>query len=246
MESVDWAGVKGIADELTLDRFIKKLGGQKVSEIIPAASFENADYLFPQQKVIIELKTLESEFGDTNEFKSKLAALTERFAREGKLGGGSFLGKPYPQEFVRAFIDLFRPPLARIAKKANRQIRQTKMQLNLGDARGVLLCVNDEFRGLEPQFIKGLFGRILHGSCSSIDGFIYHTNHYVDIPSSEYAHLIWTTMYADGTPGSLVEFVDNLGRRWFDFCEAEGVPADERVEGPYLCFDGARAIKTEK
>ena len=243
MEKVDWAAAKGIANEPTLDRFVKKLGGQKISEIIPAAAFENADYLFRQQNVIIELKTLESEFGDTNEFKSKLDALTDRFAREGKLGGGPFLGKPYPREFVRAFIDLFRPPLARIAKKANRQIRETKTQLNLPRAHGVLLCVNDEFRALEPQFIIGLFGRVLQGSCSSINAFIYHTNHYIDIPGSEYAHILWKSAYADGTPDSVVDFVDNFGRKWFDFCEAEGIRADTRLEGPHLSFDGARAIK---
>lgn len=246
MESVDWATAKGIANEPTLDRFVKKLGGQKISEIIPCANFENADYLFRQQNVIIELKTLESEFGDTNEFKSKLSVLIDKFAREGKLGGGPFFGKPYSQEFVSAFIDLFRPPLARIAKKANRQIRQSKIQLNLPDARGVLLCVNDEFRGLEPRFIKGLFGRILNGSCSSIDGVIYHTNHYVGISPSEYAHLLWTTMYAEGPPDWLVEFVYNLGGKWFDFCEAEGLPADERLEGPHLSIDNARAIKKQK
>jgi hypothetical protein len=246
MLNIDWATAKGIADEATLDRFVALHGGIRVSELIGNVQFENADYLFPHENVIAELKILETEFANTSAFKLKLDAMLEQFAKEKRTIGGPFVGKPYSQEFIRSFILLFKPILARIAKKANRQIRSTKKHLHLPNARGLLICVNDEFRGLEPEFVMGLCGKILNGSYTSIDGFIYHTNHYIDVPWSEYAHLIWTTMYSDDAPMSLVDFVDNLGRRWFDFCENEGLPADTRVEGPRLSLAGARAIKRNK
>ena len=244
MTKIDWATARGIADEPTLDRFVRGEGGVKISEIVPVIDFKNADYLFPQDNVIIELKRLETEFAKAPGFNSKVRALIEHFGKDVRLGDSPFPGKPYNPEFVQGFVKLFKPPLAHIAKKANRQIRESKKHLNLPNAHGILFCVNDEFRDLEPRFIKGLFGEILHRSYSSIDGFIYHTNHYVDLPWSEYANLIWTTMYSENAPMTLVDFVDNLGRKWFDFCEAEGLPSDQRLEGPDLNLtSGAKAIK---
>jgi hypothetical protein len=219
MLDIDWATAKGIADEATLDRFVALHGGIRVSELIGNVQFENADYLFPNENVIAELKILETEFANTSAFKLKLNAMLEQFAKEKRTIGGPFVGNPYSQEFIRSFVLLFKPILARIAKKANRKIRSTKKHLHLPNARGLLY----------------------------IDRWvIYHTNHYIDFPWSEYAHLIWTTMYSDNAPMSLVDFVDNLGRRWFDFCENEGLPADTRVEGPRLSLAGARAIKRNK
>jgi hypothetical protein len=71
------------------------------------------------------------------------------------------------------------------------------------------------------------------GANSSIDGFIYHTNHFVHVPGNEYAQLLWITSYADNAPDSLIQFVDDLGRAWFDFIERIQGPFDTREEVPH-------------
>jgi hypothetical protein len=117
MLNIDWATAKGIADEATLDRFVALHGGIRVSELIGNVQFENADYLFPHENVIAELKILETEFANTSAFKLKLDAMLEQFAKEKRTIGGPFVGKPYSQEFIRSFVLLFKPIFARIAKK---------------------------------------------------------------------------------------------------------------------------------
>lgn len=232
MSDIDWGSEKGIADEPHFDRFIKEFGGKRVGELAPNPTFENADYVFESHSVVAELKILEKEFGDAPEFRAKWDTLIAEYIAQKKMRS-PLLGHPYPREYVRDFVELFRPPLARMAKKANRQIKETKANLNMPDARGILICVNDNFRSLEPRFILGLLTRILIGANSAIDGFIYHTNHYVHVPGNEYAQLLWITSYADNVPNSLVEFVDSFGRGWFDFIERVTGPFDSRTEVPH-------------
>ncbi|RYZ42960.1 MAG: hypothetical protein EOO71_05545 [Myxococcaceae bacterium] len=233
MKDTDWASERGNANEPNLDRFIESIGGIKISTLHTNAKFENADYLLPADKVIIELKILETDFVDTDEFLSKLNDLNYRiFAKWG--ASPMSMNPDVMRDFVNGFIELFRAPLARIAKKANRQIRTTKEQLKLHDHRGVFLCVNNNLRDLSPTAVLQTFGRILNGSYSSIDAMVYLTNHYVTIPQSDHAHLLWSPMYSKTAPDSLSESINNLGRKWFDFCEREHGPFDSRYEGPTI------------
>jgi hypothetical protein len=115
MSEIDWSAEKGIADEPTFDRFIQTIGGQKISSMVPNAAFENADYLFIERAVVAELKILETEFSATKDFDKKVHDLIMKCFREIGMRG-PLLGQPYPPEFVREFVRLFRPPLARIDK----------------------------------------------------------------------------------------------------------------------------------
>lgn len=135
-----------------------------------------------------------------------------------------------PPEFNRDFVRLFRKPLARILKKANRQIRETKQSLSLPLHSGILFVVNDGLP-LEPQFVCALLGDILTHSYSSIDCCVYMTlNAYVQLPSSDHAHLLWVPSYSKRAPDALVAFVDSLGRKWSDLLGKEIGPWDVRVE----------------
>lgn len=233
MKYIDWSCEKGHADEPTLDRFVESLGGVKISTLHPQAVFENADYLFAADKVLIELKILETEFGETESFRAKLDELNQRIVTTWGQSPLS-LDPRVAADYLRGFIDLFKPILARIAKKANRQLRETKKHLGLDDHHGVLLCVNDNFRELPPPYILQAFGRILNGAYSSIDAMIYLTNHYVAVPGSDYAHFLWAPQYSETAPETLVDFVNTLGRKWFDFCEREHGPFDTKQETDQL------------
>ncbi|TPG42460.1 hypothetical protein EAH79_00745 [Sphingomonas koreensis] len=144
-------------------------------------------------------------------------------------------------EYLKAFIELFRAPLARIVKKANSQIKSTKDNLAYSSYHGILLMINDNLKELPPRLMLGTLSRILNGSSSSIRAMIYLTNHYVVIPGDEYGRVLWAPLYADAEGDGLVDFVDNLGKQWFDYCESLGEPSDDRQVGPDISLAGARA-----
>ncbi len=229
LDKINWATAKGIADEPNFDEFIRSVGGTRVDVLLPNPTFENADYFLSKAQVVIELKILETEFGGTPEFIAKLDALIQHYVIEKDLRG-PLLGQPYPRQFLLDMVELFRPPLARIASKANRQIRETKKRLGAARACGLLICVNDNFRELEPPTVLWLLSRILNGAYSSISGLVYLTNHHVRVPGSEYANLLWAPMYSDSAPDSLPELVNSLGRQWAEFCEQRLGKFDSRIE----------------
>ncbi len=240
---VDWHDQRGIATEPNIDRFICSLGGERVDKRLNKPNFENADYIFDEHRILIELKIIETEFGNMAPFARKELALQKSLAR--KFGIGPILRmERAPDEFyARGMLEIYRGPLSRIAKKANRQIRQTKKALNVDQYKGILLCVNDEFRKLNVSTVVGLFGRILHGANSQIDAFVYLTNHYVHIPGNNYANLLWVPYYADENDDDLQTFVNWLGKEWFDFGESEIGPSANRIEGPDIDIMGARPIR---
>lgn len=236
----DLFALKGSADEPNWDIFIRSIGGSKISDLHPNPSFENADYIFPNQGVILELKVLETEFGSTDQFREKARIHSERSLKKWRKSPLS-LDATVSADYLKGFVELFRPPLARIAKKANRQIRSTKQNLNVQDYRGIWLLVNDGFRELPPRLMLATLGRILNGSCGSVDAVIYLTNHCVIMPEDEFGRFLWTPLYSPNAPDGLVDFVDWLGRGWFDYEEKLTGPFDDRQEGDDLSIVGSRA-----
>src|SRR5579872_6908335 len=63
--------------ELLMDRVIKKMGGIRIDEL-GKHSFPNADYIFHDEKIIIELKTFKKEFSH-EEYKKHLRAMHKVF-----------------------------------------------------------------------------------------------------------------------------------------------------------------------
>lgn len=220
MDDEDYSKRKGIADEPNWQEFVKGLGGgELVAPLIARQGVKNADYLFRQARVVAELKVLETEFLDTESIRQKVLDAFNRFAGADPEDQGS----PLRHELLR----ILRAPLQRIVNKANRQIKETKQELGLVGWRGIIIIVNDGFRGLPPSFVMGLIASILDGkSYSSTDGFIYQTNHYVELADNPYAVLLWAPLYDPKADDDLVDFVNDLGRNWRKFSEAKDGPYD--------------------
>jgi hypothetical protein len=209
--------------EPTWDEFITLQKGEKVSDLlIKSPTFQNADYIFRTSGVVGELKQLETELSETDAYFRKFNNLQERLVAEKPNWKPLLFGgiNDYPKWYWSEYLRIYRTPLARILKKANRQIRETKSYFSLQQPRGILLFVNDGFTGISPLRVIALAASLLQQSYSSIDCFIYLTvNRYVEIPSSEMANLVWAPTYSDRAETFLVDFVDSLGRSWFDFLE---------------------------
>lgn len=77
-DGVEWlseeelAQAKSCADEKTFDTFVESVGGHRIDGLHPNPGVLNADYVFPADKVIIELKTLETEIQNTHQFQAKM------------------------------------------------------------------------------------------------------------------------------------------------------------------------------
>lgn len=232
MNLPDWLYEKpALPTEETFDRFVKSFEGQKISDLLSGnPSFPNADYLFPNENVIAELKTLQTDFGTTDSFRAKHIELVKKYLSESRMTlSAIFHSAEQPKEYIEDLLRLFRPALSRIVKKANKQLKQTKRELNLPNTPGILLLINDDFLSLEPRFIMSIICENLSHSYSSIDAFVYLTlNHYVDIPGNNYPNLLWIPVYKR-SPDSLTGFVNKLGRQWFQFLETETGEFDNRI-----------------
>jgi len=131
----------------------------------------------------------------------------------------------YPAWFYPEFVRIFRPPISRVLRKANRQLRETKEYFGRSGLSGALLLVNDGFTSLGPDLVRSLACNLLTTSYSSIDAFVYLTvNRYVEIQGSDVPRLVWAPTYGDHATDALHEFVNDLGRKWFTFFEAKVGP----------------------
>lgn len=219
--------------------FVRLVGGQVVEDIVPESrTFENADFFFPAIGVVAELKEIETEFDRSAAFREGFRSLIGRVMKEDPSWRPLLLGGSgtHPKWFSRELIRLFRPPLSRILKKGNRQLRETKAHFNVGTPTGMLVMVNDGFTSLEPHFVRALACDLLVNSYSSVDCFLYMTvNRYVEIEGSNVPRLLWMPSYSENAPDSLVNFVDDLGRKWFDFLETQigpfTMPREELPQG---------------
>ena len=222
--------------EPTWQEFVLLAGGEIVSSLLPEPrTFENADFFFENAGVLAELKEIETEFSQSGAFSRGFKDLMSRILTEDPrwkplLLGGS--GK-YPSWFDAELVRLFRPPISRVLKKANRQLRETKKHFRIHSATGVLILANDGFTSIGPELVNALAAQLLMQSYSSIDCLVYITvNRYVALQSSDVPRLVWAPTYSHRAPDSLVTFIDELGRKWFNFLEGKVGPFTARDTEP--------------
>lgn len=140
--------MRSVADEPHWQEFVKLAGGELVAPLITRQKVQNADFIFRHDRVVIELKVLETEFLDAPSVVSKIEAAFDRNPN----GDPNDLAAPLGRELLK----ILRAPLQRIIKKANRQIRETKQELGLVGWRGIIVMVNDGFRALSPDLVMRL------------------------------------------------------------------------------------------
>lgn len=231
--------------------FVRSVGGEVVEELLPEPrTFQNADFLFRSLPVVAELKEVETEFGRSSAVREGFRALIGRVMEEDPNWRPLLLSGSgeYPKWFSREFVRLFRPAVSRVLKKANRQIRETKAHFGISEPTGMLVFVNEGFTELEPHFVRAVACDLLVNSYSSVDCFLYMTvNRYVEVAGSDVPRLLWMPSYSERATDSLVQFVDDLGRKWYDFLEAKigpfTIPREEVPQGDdNACTVLSRAI----
>ncbi|MBY5788088.1 hypothetical protein [Rhizobium leguminosarum] len=223
MGETDYSTLKGVAEEKHFDVCVSRFQGERVDSLITRKGVKKADYLFRDAGVVAELKVLETEFAQTPEAGKKLADIKARCIDLNEEDAAKLM--------FRGAFEILRAPLQRIIKKANTQIRETKQELGLTGFEGVLLCVNDNYKGIPPAIVLALISDILAGThFRSIRAAVYLTNHYIEHPDSPDALLLWHPLYSPLASDGLQEFINNFGRAWFDYSEEQLGPFTSRTE----------------
>lgn len=214
--------------------FVREFGGT----VLPEGDAESADFLFPVDNIVAELKILQ---GDARqEHATKLQALVAdwRKRRLMILFGTNIISleklNPICQ---REWLRILQAPVERIVRKANRQIRTTKQTLQLPNAKGLLLIANDgNLLHTSPKDYMILISRVLHKKTPTgelqfpdILGVIYFSYR---IGSAAEGVPFWFA--GDTTPNGDADMralQDRLGRGWiFNVERATGQPV--RIYNP--------------
>lgn len=204
------------------DSFVYYAGGKRITDLLPKApNFNNADYYFDSENVVIELKTLKTEFAATATHQRKFLQLVKDWLADGRLSYRAFARlEPLPESFVLAHMRLIREQLESITKKANKQIKETKAKLSLTGSQGLLLVMNDGFYQANPNLTLALIGDPLTRHMRSIDGYVLlNLRKKISIPGDEFPRFFWLPKYRDADNVRLSEFVNKLGALWFRYLQ---------------------------
>lgn len=181
-----------------LAKCVTSIDGIVLDEFLKAPTFRNADYWFKSENVVAELKQLEADWFSQDTFQTKLSTLYAGWIKQGTVPRPS----SYPVQIelqnlpvycAREVLDPLKRKLeVTTVKEANKQIRETKKNLNIPSAKGLLILVNEGNRALRPEVMGHLLRRILKAAHSNIHSVIYFSaNELVSIPSVSMPSYFW-------------------------------------------------------
>jgi len=214
-----------------------------VAEVPPGSL--NADYYFPDDNVIAELKTLEVDALDAETLGRRIMGAYIWLGYQLHDYVDFLLGRKYmPDDVNRRVISTISRPIIECIKKANKQIISSRILLNKPDARGLILIANS---GNFIFNLNQITSTILNGferlSKKERDAIVYFTpNVHYDIGDG-IPYELWIPI-ANELGNDMQEFVDLLGKAWFDYNEANGRESLVRKSGSdFLPLLGAKAVK---
>jgi hypothetical protein len=158
---------------------VRAMGGTVLDDVLEKPDFSNADYWFPEDHVVAELKCLTEDLSTSQEFGRSISTLYSSWVRRGLVpplakARTKINLRDLPPRCAREFLEPIKQKLqASTIKKANRQIKETKLHLGAPQAKGMLLLVNDGNYMLPPSVMSHLLGRMLKGQYSSIHSVVY-------------------------------------------------------------------------
>lgn len=226
--------------ESIVDPFVRRVGGRRISEMAGNKNpKKNADYFFERHQVIAELKSLQAG-SFVESFQRKLTKLTRRWQKEGKLIvfgramiSSNQLSPECREELFSAMADSLQK---HVVVAANAQIKSTKEQLNLPDARGLLWVASDGNEFLQPNTVWYLLHRILQKkrpdglpAYSSIHGLAYFSPRMLaQIKGIQEPVLLWMSGYRQ-RDAQLEACLSELSNEWPNYVSwAQGIQIRNR------------------
>ena len=213
--------MKPIDAEEVMDDAVLAAGGQRVSDVVGLnPPFDNADYVFSNDGIIAEMKSLEKDFLSDSAVTLKMHKLYNRWVDEGKdvpiiYGNGVIRTDQLLLECARELVALFKDKLeGGVLRKANRQIRETRTNLNVPDALGLLLISNEGNFVFDPAMLTHMLLHSLRVKYSSIEHVILvSANLLVSTAVHPRTRLFASIRFPDRREPT-DEFVNKLGVAW--------------------------------
>jgi hypothetical protein len=207
--------------EVEMGRHVKSFGGQLGLDLFGHnPDFANADYVFPQDNVVAELKCLTDDKSEDEDLQKKLEELFETAIKRGFIpnpGPGRVVleTKGTPLEFQREVYAVISRSIKRRLAKANKQIKQTKARLNMSNAQGLVLLCNDGNFRLEPaQWVHAV--RVALGNdFSSINSVVQFTVNMLSTTPMMGQHAnLWMSGQRPGIRPVSEDFIHRFGEGW--------------------------------
>ena len=199
---------------------VRALGGHVLDDEKGAYKSENADYWFAAVGVVAELKCLTDNLMTSPEFEARIRERYAEWVREGLVPRPTTEQvtidlKALPEVCAREITNILKRKLEPILRKANSQIDATKTLLDVPDATGLLILVNDGNHAHTPDMMRHLLARSTNGQLSSIDCVSYFTvNERAAIPQSPKAARFWIDWNLEGRKVLAQRFRDDLRGEW--------------------------------
>jgi hypothetical protein len=230
--------------EQVMNEAVSAAGGRRVSDIVGLnPPFDNADYLFPADGIVAEMKSLEKDFLSDPATELGMHELYNRWVQEGKpvpliYGRGVIRIDQVPLECARQLIALFKNKLeSGVLRKANRQIRETRSNLNFPDALGLLLISNEGNFVFDPATLTHMLLHSLRAKYSSIDHVILVSASLLVSTSVHPRRRLFASIRFPDRRQPSDAFVERLGVAWTNsLSKATG----ERVQ-PFTLREAGRA-----
>lgn len=200
---------------------VKAVGGVVLDETLHRPLFPNADYWFPRDNVVAELKCLSENLAAKSEFNESLTTLHASWVKRGLVPPATQIRaqinpRDLPIKCAHEFIEPIKKRLeASTIRKANRQIQETKRHFGATDAKGLLLLANDGNYMLPPTMMVHLLPRILSAQYSSINSVIYFSiNETTTAPGVPTPALFWIDGVLPGRDAVSLEFRRSIRTEW--------------------------------
>jgi len=145
---------------------IAGIGGHRVIDVLGRTHEENADFLFAADQFVAELKCLDDDKILDEKVVEKASALylTELEANRAPgvvFGTVRMTTKGFSEEFRNKIVELYRVPIARLFRKAERQIASSLNAARFASGRGIMLLVNNNHTALDPWHLGYIANEIL-------------------------------------------------------------------------------------
>lgn len=223
-----YLAMKPLNPESLMDQCVRAADGVCVRDLVGAnPTFDNADYLFRNDDVVAELKSLEKDFLSDPTVHEKMHLLYNRWVNEGKevpliYGMGPLRTDQLPLECAREIVGIFKNRLERTAfQKANTQLRETRKHLKCSNALGLLLLSNEGNFALDPAMMAHVLFHSMRAKYSSIEHVIYFSANLVtNIPGTTLSAPPFASIRLPKRRQPSADFLHRLGSRWYEILGA--------------------------
>lgn len=214
---------EAIPVEATFDNFIADFGGRKISDLIAqkAQMPLNADYIFEEQNVIAELKTLEGIYSGPDAFKQLMQAYIDSGCTSSDVMGLLLSGEEVPDAAATLMKKRIRRSIEQRIKRARKQLRKSKETFGNRDTRCLILVAMDQepFFGHKTMLLN--LAKIMGDNYTDehTDGVIYfNPNTPTQMRPDGLELSSWIPFYRDDEVNlQLSKFVNLLGNRWLNY-----------------------------